>query len=92
MSNAEESRQSSEQGEEDDESDEWLGFPWSGRCSTTLTFDRDQRIFRTGCAGMQRSSQHRISFRSDVKIDENTKLNDCFREKKDWRACKDEVR
>ncbi len=24
--------------------------------------------------------------------DENTTLNDCFREKKDWRACKDEVR
>lgn len=24
-------------------------------------------------------------------IDENTALNDCFREKKDWRACKSEV-
>ncbi|EMF11533.1 uncharacterized protein SEPMUDRAFT_47302 [Sphaerulina musiva SO2202] len=23
--------------------------------------------------------------------DENTTLNDCFREKKDWRACKDEM-
>ena len=23
--------------------------------------------------------------------DENTALNDCFRDKKDWRACKDEV-
>lgn len=23
--------------------------------------------------------------------EENTKLNDCFYEKKDWRACKDEV-
>ncbi|KAI5360388.1 Putative cytochrome oxidase assembly factor 4 [Septoria linicola] len=23
--------------------------------------------------------------------DENATLNDCFREKKDWRACKDEV-
>ena len=23
--------------------------------------------------------------------DENTTLNDCFRDKKDWRACKDEV-
>lgn len=23
--------------------------------------------------------------------DENTKLNDCFYEKKDWRACKDEM-
>lgn len=26
-----------------------------------------------------------------VLLDENTTLNDCFREKKDWRACKDEV-
>ena len=28
-----------------------------------------------------------------IKLDaeENTKLNDCFYEKKDWRACKDEV-
>ncbi|KAF2165810.1 hypothetical protein M409DRAFT_24097 [Zasmidium cellare ATCC 36951] len=23
--------------------------------------------------------------------DENTTLNDCFRDKKDWRACKDEM-
>ncbi|KAF2488057.1 hypothetical protein BDY17DRAFT_290186 [Neohortaea acidophila] len=23
--------------------------------------------------------------------EENAKLNDCFREKKDWRACKDEM-
>lgn len=28
---------------------------------------------------------------ADVVVDENTTLNDCFREKKDWRACKDEV-
>jgi hypothetical protein len=28
----------------------------------------------------------------DSDLDENTTLNDCFREKKDWRACKDEVR
>lgn len=26
-----------------------------------------------------------------VLLDENTTLNDCFRDKKDWRACKDEV-
>ena len=28
----------------------------------------------------------------DVDVDENATLNDCFRDKKDWRACKDEVR
>jgi hypothetical protein len=27
----------------------------------------------------------------DPNIDENTSLNNCFREKHDWRACKDEV-
>lgn len=27
-----------------------------------------------------------------MRADENTTLNDCFREKKDWRACKNEVR
>jgi hypothetical protein len=27
----------------------------------------------------------------DSKIDENTKLTDCYYEKKDWRACKQEV-
>lgn len=25
-------------------------------------------------------------------LDENTKLTDCYYEKKDWRACKEEVR
>lgn len=25
-------------------------------------------------------------------VDENSKLTDCYYEKKDWRACKDEVR
>jgi len=27
----------------------------------------------------------------ESNAEENTKLNDCFYEKKDWRACKDEV-
>jgi len=27
----------------------------------------------------------------DAKIDENAKLTDCYYEKKDWRACKQEV-
>ena len=25
------------------------------------------------------------------QLDENAKLNDCYRDKKDWRLCKDEV-
>lgn len=28
---------------------------------------------------------------SDTETEENTRLNDCFFEKKDWRACKSEV-
>lgn len=28
---------------------------------------------------------------TNSRIDENARLNDCFRDKKDWRACKDEV-
>ena len=27
-----------------------------------------------------------------VRLDENAKLTDCYFEKKDWRACKEEVR
>lgn len=27
-----------------------------------------------------------------MDVEEDVKLNDCFFEKKDWRACKDEVR
>ncbi|RDL41804.1 Uncharacterized protein BP5553_01783 [Venustampulla echinocandica] len=38
--------------------------------------DWDKRIFSTGCAG---------------DAAENTRMNDCYYDKKDWRLCKDEL-
>ncbi|TVY84577.1 Cytochrome oxidase assembly factor [Lachnellula suecica] len=38
--------------------------------------DWDKRIFSTGCA---------------TYTAENTKMNDCYFEKKDWRLCRDEL-
>ena len=58
------------------------------------TRSRDQRIFSTGCAGthaQNRNCPTKPETDEGVRVDENTTLNDCFREKKDWRACKDEV-
>lgn len=55
---------------------------------------RDKRIFSTGCAG--ESNAETIPVRGGYeklsRTDENASLNDCFRDKKDWRLCKDEVR
>ncbi|KAK4893868.1 hypothetical protein LTR27_007894 [Elasticomyces elasticus] len=48
----------------------------------------DKRIFSTGCAGDYPVSQRPPNADG---TDENTTLNDCFFEKKDWRACKDEM-
>ncbi|KAI4719198.1 hypothetical protein E4T48_04500 [Aureobasidium sp. EXF-10727] len=54
--------------------------------------DWDKRIFSTGCSGMQLSeSFQRKSKRLRQTIVENTRLNDCFFEKKDWRQCKSEM-
>ncbi|KAK5654670.1 hypothetical protein OQA88_6993 [Cercophora sp. LCS_1] len=39
----------------------------------------DKRIFSTGCAA------------KNAGADENAKMTDCYYEKKDWRACKEEV-
>ncbi|OCT51126.1 hypothetical protein CLCR_09224 [Cladophialophora carrionii] len=55
--------------------------------------DWDQRIFSTGCAG-----KLEITVRSrlrDVTLtngtEEQLRMNDCYYDKKDWRACKAEV-
>jgi DNA-binding ferritin-like protein (Dps family) len=58
-----------------------------------LTSIRDTRIFSTGCAGR---AKVKLLFSGRLGLiegdaEENTKLNDCFYEKKDWRACKNEV-
>lgn len=51
---------------------------------------RDQRIFSTGCAGnklsLTTSSQNLI-----IEAEEQLRMNDCYYDKKDWRACKTEV-
>jgi hypothetical protein len=55
---------------------------------------RDKRIFSTGCAGefiSPRASVFGNHFLT-IWIAENTKMNDCYFEKKDWRLCKNEVR
>jgi hypothetical protein len=51
---------------------------------------RDKRIFSTGCAGLLDSIVSRYA-QLMFLIDENAKLTDCYYEKKDWRACKQEV-
>ncbi|KAK0117631.1 hypothetical protein ONS95_011963 [Cadophora gregata] len=52
----------------------------------------DKRIFSTGCAGESCSLRTYISTASHADTAENTKMTDCYWEKKDWRLCKDEVR
>lgn len=57
-----------------------------------LTDDRDKRIFSTGCAGRpSNTGSQKVPQLNGDATEENTALNDCFYEKKDWRACKDEV-
>ena len=54
---------------------------------------RDKRIFSTGCAGMS----DLVSLACTVAVDtfsiveEQLRMNDCYYDKKDWRACKKEV-
>ncbi|KAI4831901.1 hypothetical protein E4T44_09504 [Aureobasidium sp. EXF-8845] len=45
--------------------------------------DWDKRIFSTGCSVKSKWLRGTIV--------ENTRLNDCFFEKKDWRQCKSEM-
>ncbi|KAE9377272.1 hypothetical protein N431DRAFT_193303 [Stipitochalara longipes BDJ] len=61
--------------EGDDEPDEW-----------------DKRIFSTGCAGVSRWQWPLFrEIHSDHNTVENTKMNDCYYDKKDWRLCKNEL-
>ncbi|KAI5207296.1 hypothetical protein E4T38_03472 [Aureobasidium subglaciale] len=46
--------------------------------------DWDKRIFSTGCSDGKTKTLK-------WKTVENTRLNDCFFEKKDWRQCKSEM-
>ncbi|EMC92757.1 hypothetical protein BAUCODRAFT_151165 [Baudoinia panamericana UAMH 10762] len=75
MSTTERKQQVDEATQTEDEPDEW-----------------DKRIFSTGCAGGPEllGPPWRRLKAAECNPDENTRLNDCFFEKKDWRACKDE--
>jgi hypothetical protein len=58
------------------------GFPY---------FCRDRRIFSTGCAS-EFALPKSLCIVLTQGTEENTKMNDCYFEKKDWRVCRDEVR
>ncbi|RMZ19159.1 hypothetical protein D0859_16851 [Hortaea werneckii] len=76
MSNTEQDKQRSGQVEEDDEPDDWW-VCWMERIRKWIAVaDHGIRDKRIFSTGCS---------------DENAKLNDCFFEKKDWRACKDEM-
>ncbi|TGO65351.1 hypothetical protein BOTNAR_0079g00180 [Botryotinia narcissicola] len=64
--------------QDDDEPDEW-----------------DKRIFSTGCAGKSRffnqSTRDNGEMSAESTAVENSKMTDCYFEKKDWRLCKAEV-
>ncbi|KAI4146467.1 MAG: hypothetical protein LQ340_005921 [Diploschistes diacapsis] len=50
----------------------------------------DQRICSTGCAGKRMMHEARYYNLTDM-LDEQTRMNDCYFEKKDWRACSKEM-
>lgn len=75
--------------EQDDEPDEWY-VAQVERPRNRSHRDRDKRIFSTGCSGEDIPVDNDRLY-SDIGTEENTRLNDCFFEKKDWRACKSEV-
>ncbi|KAA8615485.1 CHCH domain-containing protein [Pyrenophora tritici-repentis] len=52
--------------------------------------DWDKRIYSTGCAGTLADAKPEPSSNL-LRSDENAKLTDCYYEKKDWRACKQEM-
>ncbi|KAK6615404.1 CHCH domain-containing protein [Botrytis cinerea] len=64
--------------QDDDEPDEW-----------------DKRIFSTGCAGKSRilnqSTIEKGEANAESPAEENSKMTDCYFEKKDWRLCKAEL-
>ncbi|EXJ90357.1 hypothetical protein A1O1_03456, partial [Capronia coronata CBS 617.96] len=51
-----------------------------------------QRIFSTGCAG---SGSLEVSINDEIAnlgcTEEQLRMNDCYYDKKDWRACKNEM-
>lgn len=49
---------------------------------------RDKRIFSTGCAGTMEQQQLPLPLTFPV---EQTRMNDCYFDKKDWRVCSKEV-
>jgi cytochrome c oxidase assembly factor 4 len=61
------------------------------RTNTLKSLPRDKRIFSTGCAGTSGCGRALDLWDSDDDAAENTKMNDCYYEKKDWRLCKNEV-
>ena len=76
--------------DDDDEPDDWYGKCSARRSTRMLTAVQGQahiqyRMFRCGSSRLRRC----MSLMIEV---ENAKLNDCYFDKKDWRACKDEVR
>jgi len=75
--------------EEDDEPDEWY-VTQRERPPNNSRQIRDKRIFSTGCSGKDMSVENGRLY-VDIETEENTRLNDCFYAKKDWRACKSEV-
>ncbi|MCJ1301090.1 hypothetical protein MMC08_003889 [Hypocenomyce scalaris] len=65
------------QTDDEDEPDEW-----------------DKRIFSTGCSGTYTAPNRApAAFHagSNFYTAEQTKMNDCYFEKKDWRLCKQEM-
>ena len=80
----------------EDEPDDWYADSEGAiRSRSNVLHHRDKRIFSTGCAGVYpkpssfSSSGHNID---GVRISaEQTKMNDCYFEKRDWRACSKEV-
>jgi len=76
MSNAESDRKPDGSAEDDDEPDEWCVW-W--------------RWFWWDCYSKLTFPGRDTRIFSTGCAEENTKLNDCFYEKKDWRACKEEV-
>lgn len=54
---------------------------------------RDKRIFSTGCAGTGRVPAGIRDLLSNIELmaAEQTKMNDCYFETRDWRSCAKEV-
>lgn len=95
MSNAESDRKPDDGVEDDDEPDEWFvrccriamrnGVADGRQGQENLQHWLLRCVDQSGGRLLQDAGLMR------AHSEENTALNDCFYEKKDWRACKDEV-